>query len=204
MGNNPIDHRPARPFNFTLFLILVYLIIGALFLIPNPTLRQPTSQEHSQFQTEYKRLSFRDEAIMLGKRTDKFDELLNRIKNDLDKNDIQIKVYTGLYFRYYTINGLLVPPDPLNFDKTYLILLDDDLLSRLDPKEQEAIVAHETGHLLFRPIGLDLKDVIEAQVRADTFSLKYVDPQNFLTMLDKLNIEHTTRRKNIEELIKSR
>ncbi len=203
-----MENQPTEEPRFTIRneWRFVLILIGLFFLMAPLLFPQP---EFSQEQTMQ---DFLSETQRIGIPTNEFDGLLTRVKSDINKNDIKIRVLIGPYFQRFMIYGVLLSPGSSDTDQTYLILIDSDFYNKLNPQEQYALVAHEAGHIaqLF-PSGPDFKFLIKAQMDADTFATKYVDPRDFLTFLEKLfseptmprdDIEHTIRRNNIEHLIK--
>ena len=202
MDNNQTDDQcypgPSNPKLLSLLIIIICgFAIGLILFDFNQLLQRSVQPEKIPY-----RLA--DEAQRIGIPTNKFDGLLDRIKNDINKKDIEIKVLVGPYYKHLIIIGLLVPPEPFDSHKKYLMLIDADFVNKLSPKEQEALIAHEAGHILFRPTSLEKEDIINAQVDADTFAARYVTPEDVSSLLDKLFAEYIIREKNIKHLIESR
>lgn len=172
-----------RLLNVIIFILMALSVVYLFFFVP--------ALESEFFLTPSATLE------QLGTPTDKFDNLLNKIKGDLGRDDVEIKVIVGPYFRYRGFVGLLYE----GYFPTYLILLDADFYNELTPEKQEALVAHEAGHILFKyPRDNSRNAATEVQVVADAFAAKYVHPKHLLSLLDKVYEEYLTRRKHLEVL----
>lgn len=181
------QNQNVRPPNIIIFVTMTLCAVYLLFFVPTsgPDLFPPSSTALEQ----------------LGTPTDKFDNLLNKIKSDLGQDEIKIKVIIGPYFRYRGFEGLFYE----SYFPTYFIFLDAEFYNELIPEEQEALVAHEAGHILFKyPRDNSRNAVTEVQVTADTFAARYVHPKYLISLLDKVYEEYLTRRKHLEDLTQDR
>lgn len=131
------------------------------------------------------------------RQTNEFDNLLDKIKKDINQENIEIKVFLGPYFKYYGIVGMLID----DYRPKYTILFDIEFYNKLTPQEREAIVAHEAGHILFKyPENHSLETTIETQVLADRLAARYVNPDYVISALNKLYADYLTRKERLEQL----
>mgnify|MGYP001598125691 CR=1 FL=1 len=114
---------------------------------------------------------------------------------------MEIKVIVGPYLHYLGIVGLLYD----EFAPTYFILFDEDFYKELTPEEREAMVAHESGHILHKhPHNRSRAALTELQVLADNFGAKFVHPKHLIGVLDKAYADHIIRRHHLEILSQGR
>ncbi|MBI2064254.1 MAG: hypothetical protein HYT66_00915 [Candidatus Yanofskybacteria bacterium] len=163
------------------YALVFFAYIGAIFIIfPSPE------------EIAVKQVS---EIVQIGQPTDKFDGLLSKIKKDIDQKNIEIKVLVGPYFRYMGIIGLLYD----EFRPTYFILIDEEFYDELVWEEKEALVTHESGHILYRyPRENSRAAITELQVLADEFGAKFVHPKYLASLLKKVNSDYFIRVKHLE------
>lgn len=186
--------KEDRVIDTTVIILIIGLAILLVFLVFEPDLRINYSQVNRSDQEK----SWPEQS---GIQINKFDPLLSKIKADIKQEGIEIKVFLGPYFRYFGVTGILTDDYyPLDF-----ILLDAEFYNQLTLEEQEALVAHEAGHILFRPsLEMGRHQIAEVQVRADSFAARYVHPKHLVSLLDKLYLDYLVRKKNLEELALSR
>ena len=172
--------RIKRPSRLITFLILV--ISSAIwFGIIDP----PTPEELPSIAG----------STLMGHPSHEFDALIAKIEEDI-KRDIQITVFVGPYSRIGRLDDSLEP--------YFYILLDEEFLNSLTPKERDALVAHEAGHILFRYSRDDSrKATTDVQVQADMFAIQYVDPKDLISLLDKIYYDHLTRKSYLELVLNS-
>lgn len=174
--------------------ILTLVAISAILLVLIP----PLPPSHSNIDRSFQEKLWPER---MGVQTNKFDPLLAKIKADIKWEDVEIRVLVGPYFRRFGTVGMLVD----DYYPRYFILLDEEFYNELTPEEQEAGVAHEAGHILFRPfLEMGRSEVTEVQAMVDNFAAKYVHPKHLSSLLDKAYADYLVRKRRLEELALSR
>lgn len=189
MTSPDLDNKES-PLDFIIIAVVCLIIIGTIFF--------------SSFSDEAKTPKTSPETALarMGKPTDKFDGLLSKIKDDIGRKDIEIKVRIGPYLKSIGFTGLL---DFDIYTRTYYVLIDDEFYNELNEEEQKALVAHETGHILF---GVSFnggrKGATEIQKLADLFAMQYVRPEYMASLLDKVYFDYLARKEQAKLLMRAR
>jgi len=83
----------------------------------------------------------------------------------------------------------------------YYILLDKEFLGELTSEEKTAVVAHEAGHIIYRPnFSFNRKSKVATEIFADEFASRYVHPKHIQSLLDKAYYDYITRSKRLSVL----
>jgi len=176
--------RFKRPSRLTIFLILV-VVFAVWFAIIDP----PTPEE----------LSPVARFTLIGHPSHEFDDLIAKVEEDIKNTtsrDVQITVFVGPYSRIGQLDSSLEP--------YFYILLDEVFLNSLTPKERDALVAHEAGHVLFRYANSSSRKAMTGvQIQADMFALRYVDPKDLISLLDKIYYDYLARKSYLEIVLNS-
>lgn len=134
--------------------------------------------------------------------------LLLRIKSDIKLEKSKVRILIGQYRDKFILNGKLVVLGPLDYKAgtpDFYILIDDNFYTKLDKSEIMALIAHEMGHATqkFNPFEeINVETLSRDQIEADTFALKYTDPDSLLNILEKADkilaeVNETTYRKRV-------
>lgn len=143
-----------------------------------------------------------------GMKIKDFDEFIGKIKEDngLESHDITILI--GPYYQTDAVLGAQVLRDK-HFSNKYYIVCDIDFYFLLNEDERKAIIAHEMGHIVLNNANAQsgsnkaryyMDDVINQQILADNFALRYVEVVVFMNTLKKVytyNPEYTRRIYNL-------
>ncbi|MBI2062459.1 MAG: hypothetical protein HYT64_02105 [Candidatus Yanofskybacteria bacterium] len=174
-------------------IIILMAVILILALYVSPFLPDPL---------QYKVPAKEDSWIFrLGTPNHDYDDLLKKIKKDINHEEVNIKILIGPYFENFGIQGQLMRTDPLD----YVILADKVFYDWLSAEEKIVLIAHETGHIIFSSPGkMDFEKITGDQVLADTFAAKYVESKYLITFLDKLYSDYLIRLENAKKLAKDR
>lgn len=171
--------RPKHlPILISAFLLYVWAVF---YFFPLPTLEELASDQ-------------KQAAVSQNIPTKEFDELVEKIKNDIGQPDIEVMVLVGPYFQY---RGLIAAIN-LYYAPRYYIMIDGKFLNELTPEEKVAVIAHEMGHIVVGPgYGFSRKQRTATEVLADRFASRYVHPKHVQSLLDKANEDYLIRTDNL-------
>jgi len=155
------------------------------------------SRLSENFITEQRQSWQRPGLASLGTPINEYDELLNKIREDIKPLEAEITVLVGHYFQYAHILAAM----DTAYAPNYYILLDEEFLNELTPEEKIAVVAHEAGHILYSPgPSFNREHKTATEILTDKFASKYVHPKHIQSLLDKAYYDYVARSRQLSIL----